>query len=124
MHKEKDRVVAIGEVGLDYPGAKTPVLKENQELFLKEFLTAVRSNEDLKDLALVLHEKDMSFDKQDASARCLSILMEVGYPVSHKIYRHSFPRCWCNWPHCSHNKLKNNSFISIHIAIFAGVAFQ
>ena len=90
MHKEKDRVVAIGEVGLDYPGAKTPVLRTNQELFLKEFLTAVRSDEDLKDLPLVLHVKDMSFDKQDASARCLSILKEVGYPVSHRIYRHSF----------------------------------
>ena len=63
MHKEKDRVVAIGEVGLDYPGARTPVLRANQELFLKEFLTAVRSDEDLKDLPLVLHVKDMSFDK-------------------------------------------------------------
>ena len=90
MHKEKDRVVAIREVGLDYPGAKTPVLRTNQELFLKEFLTAVRSDEDLKDLPLVLHVKDMSFDKQDASARCLSIFKEVGYPVSHRIYRHSF----------------------------------
>ena len=90
MHKEKDQVVAIGEVGLDYPGAKIPVLRENQELFLKEFLTAVRSDEDLKDPPLVLHVKDMSFDKQDASARSLSILKEVGYPVSHRIYRHSF----------------------------------
>ena len=90
MHKEKNRVVAIREVGLDYPRAKTPGLKENLELFLKEFLTAVRSDEDLKDLPLVLHLKDMSFDKQDASARCLSILKEVGYTVSHKIYRYSF----------------------------------
>ena len=90
MHKEKDRVVAIWEVGLHYTGAKTPVLKENQEPFLKEFLTAVRSDEDLKDLTLVLHVKDMSSNKQDANARCLSILKEVGYPVSHKIYRHSF----------------------------------
>ena len=90
MHKEKDRAVANGEVGLDYPGAKTAVLRENQELILIEFLTAVRSKEDFKDLPLVLHVKDMSFDKQDASARCLSILKEVGYPVSHRIYRHSF----------------------------------
>ena len=90
MHKEKEQVVAIWEVGLHYTGAKTPVLKENQEPFLKEFLTAVRSDEDLNDLTLVLHVKDMSSDKQDANARCLSILKEVGYPVSHKIYRHSF----------------------------------
>ena len=90
MHEEKDRVVAIGEVGLDYPGAKTAVLRENQELFWKEFLTAGVSDEDSKDLPLVLHVKDMSFDKQDASARCLSIPNEVGYPVSHIIYRHSF----------------------------------
>ena len=79
MHVEKDRVVAIREVGFDYPGAKTPVLRENQGLFLKEFLTAVWSDEDLKDLPLALHVKDMSFDKQDASARCLLILKEVGY---------------------------------------------
>ena len=33
MHKQKDRVVAIGEDGLDYLGAKAPELRENQELF-------------------------------------------------------------------------------------------
>ena len=83
-------MVAIGEVGLHYPGAKTPVLKENQERFLKEFLTAVWLDEDWKDLPLVLHVNNMSFDNQDPSAGCLSILREVGYPVSYKIYRRSF----------------------------------
>ena len=73
-------VVAIGEVGLDYPGSMTGVDWENQELFLKEFnwQPCFNSDDDLKYLPLVLYVRDMSFNKQDASAKCLSVLKDMG----------------------------------------------
>ena len=86
MDQEMDRVEAIGEVGLSYPGFMAPAHRENQVLFLE---SSSQLSIPMR-ICSTYHWCCMSFEKQDASARCLSILEDVGYPRSHKIYRHSF----------------------------------
>ena len=78
------RVVALGEVGIDYTGGYSPAECEAQRTALRSMLPlAVRL-----DLPVVVRVRDVGISRL-ASQHCLEILREC-LPESHVIHRHCF----------------------------------